>query len=132
MIEVCVAVIFSDDGFLLITERPEGKMHALKWEFPGGKIEQNETHHICLKREIREELGVEIDIGMQLLIQKFTYTQCTVQLYFYHCKIRGPLPQGFGLEQQKIAWRKPCDIDPKIMLEADRYILTQLQRNKTK
>jgi 8-oxo-dGTP diphosphatase len=61
-IDVVGALILRDDE-LLIAQRPEGKAQALKWEFPGGKIEPGESPEVSLAREIAEELGLEIAVG---------------------------------------------------------------------
>lgn len=57
---VAVAILRRADGLLLLAERPVGKPWAGWWEFPGGKIEVNETPQLALKREISEELGIEV------------------------------------------------------------------------
>ena len=59
MIHVCAAVIKMNGNFL-ITSRPPGKHLAGQWEFPGGKVDMNESTHDCLVRELYEELGVDI------------------------------------------------------------------------
>lgn len=57
---VCAIVLFDDK--VLVTQRSEQMKLPLKWEFPGGKLEENESEIDCIKREIREELNIEIDI----------------------------------------------------------------------
>lgn len=67
MIEVVSAFVVLD-GFLFLQQRPrEKKMYPSLWETPGGKVEGNESHHEALKREIREELGVEVDVAQAAL-----------------------------------------------------------------
>lgn len=58
--EVVVAVAFDKDGRFLMTSRPEGKVYAGYWEFPGGKVEAGETLEEALVREMKEELGVQV------------------------------------------------------------------------
>ena len=65
MIEV-VAAMTTCDGRFMICRRPAGKANAGLWEFPGGKLEPNETPQAALRREIREELGMEICVGALL------------------------------------------------------------------
>lgn len=60
---VGTAVIFNERKEVLIGQRPEGKDLALLWEFPGGKLEEGETVEECIRREIKEELDVEIEVG---------------------------------------------------------------------
>lgn len=64
---VGTAVIFNEKNEVLIGQRPEGKDLALLWEFPGGKLEENESIEECIKREIKEELDVEIKVEEFLL-----------------------------------------------------------------
>ncbi len=64
---VGTAVIFNEKNEVLIGQRPEGKDLALLWEFPGGKLEEDESIEECIKREIKEELDVEIKVEEFLL-----------------------------------------------------------------
>ena len=64
---VGTAVIFNEKNEVLIGQRPEGKDLALLWEFPGGKLEEGESIEECIKREIKEELDVEIKVEEFLL-----------------------------------------------------------------
>lgn len=57
------AAVIEREGYLLIARRKRGKKHAGNWEFPGGTVEEGETHEQCLKRELREELAVTAEIG---------------------------------------------------------------------
>ncbi len=73
---VAAAVIESPTGEILMAQRPiHHKLAGGQWEFPGGKIEPGEAPQICLKREIREELGVEINVGE--LVGLFSYVYKT-------------------------------------------------------
>lgn len=62
IIKVAMGILVDIDGKVLLTSRPEGKILAGYWEFPGGKIEANETPLLALQRELSEELGVTIDL----------------------------------------------------------------------
>ena len=88
-IEVVAAVI-EEDGLFLLTRRQEGTHLAGMWEFPGGKIEPGETHAAALRREIREELGVEVEVGTLILETSHAYPERAVTLYFYRCVPGGP------------------------------------------
>ena len=82
-----VCAIIEKDGLFLIAQRPYGKSLGGKWEFPGGKIEINESEQEALRREIREELGVDRDIGIRLTPSTHDYPDFTVHLIPYLCRI---------------------------------------------
>lgn len=68
----------------LLAQRPDDKVYAGYWEFPGGKVEPGETMHEALVREIQEELGVTIDRAFPWISCQFTYPHATVRLKFFH------------------------------------------------
>ena len=86
VIEVSAALIFRN-GMLLITQRPAKAHLGGLWEFPGGKREPDETFEQCLVREIREELGIEVEVGELLEEISHAYPEKTVQLKFFICKL---------------------------------------------
>ena len=96
-----VAAIVEQSGRLLVTERLVGTHLAGYWEFPGGKVESGEDHRLCLKREMREELGVAIKIGNKLLTTNFNYPDRVVEIHFYSCSIDGAPKPTLG---QRIQW----------------------------
>ncbi len=71
--EVVVAVAFDKDGRFLMTSRPEGKVYAGYWEFPGGKVEAGESLDEALTREMKEELGVQVTDCREVYSTVFTY-----------------------------------------------------------
>ncbi len=86
MLQVTCAII-ENNGKILCAQRSEKMKLPLKWEFPGGKIEGNESPEACLKREIREELGIEIDILEQLPSFKHSYSaNFSIELFPFRCK----------------------------------------------
>jgi A/G-specific adenine glycosylase len=87
-IEVVVAVI-EKDGRVLLQERPAGGLLAGLWEFPGGKVEPGEGLTAALRREIREELGAEIDNIRRLTTVRHAYTRFEATLHAYRCRISG-------------------------------------------
>jgi A/G-specific adenine glycosylase len=88
-IEAVVAVI-ERDGRILIQKRPPGGLLADLWEFPGGKVEPPENLIAALKRELREELGVEVRILRKLTTVRHAYTRFQVTLHAYACALTSP------------------------------------------
>jgi 8-oxo-dGTP diphosphatase len=68
-----VAAVIERDGQVLIGQRPAGKRHGLKWEFPGGKVEPGEAAEAALRRELEEELGIQAVIGVEMAGYEYTY-----------------------------------------------------------
>ncbi|RZF62210.1 (deoxy)nucleoside triphosphate pyrophosphohydrolase [Sphingobacterium corticibacterium] len=88
MLHVTCAIIEHNNKFL-ICQRSERMKLPLKWEFPGGKIENGESKENCLKREIREELGLEIELGSALTVVEHQYPEFSLRLYPFLCDWTG-------------------------------------------
>ena len=100
-IEVSAGVIFRA-GKLLLTQRLAGGHLAGLWEFPGGKREPGESFVSCLKRELREELGIEVEVGERLECLTHDYPEQTVHLQFFRCRWLENEPQAIGCAD--LAW----------------------------
>jgi A/G-specific adenine glycosylase len=119
-----VAAVFAERGRFLITQRPAGKMLAGLWEFPGGKVEKGENFEQSLKREIMEELAIEIQVGKEIGAYKHAYTHFSVLVHaFYSKRKAGKLR---ACESQQIAWVKPIEFTHYPMGKVDRLIATQV------
>lgn len=101
------AAILSKDGRFLITKRPEGSHLAGLWEFPGGKKEAHESLELCLQREIKEELGMDIRVDKPIITVQHEYDQMFVVLHFFKCTRLKGSPKA--LEGQEIRWVNPAD-----------------------
>ena len=100
LITVVAAVIEQNHSFLL-TRRLAGTHLAGYWEFPGGKIASGESHAEALRREIREELDADVEVGPLVFETGHDYTDRTIALHFYRCELRGvPRP----LLGQQMRW----------------------------
>lgn len=100
---VAAAVFLRPDGLFLLAQRPEGKPYPGYWEFPGGKVEPGETPFDCLKREIKEELDVEVLKATPWIVRVHTYTHATVRLNFFRVtEWRGEFK---GMEGQAHTWQ---------------------------
>lgn len=86
MIEVSCSIIFKGSKILAVQRGPESS-HPLKWEFPGGKIQLNETADQCVVREIEEELRLRVDVLSQLEYVEFDYGMKQIRLIPFICKI---------------------------------------------
>ena len=104
---VVVAAVIETDGAFLVTRRQKGVHLAGLWEFPGGKIDEGETHHAALVREIREELDVEIAVGELVFHVEHAYDDRTVALYFYRGTLRGQARPMLG---QEMRWVPRADL----------------------
>jgi len=84
---VVVAAVIEDSHRFLVTRRPAGVHLAGMWEFPGGKIDPDETHEAALRRELLEELGVKAAVGECIYRTRHAYPDRTIALYFYRCSL---------------------------------------------
>jgi len=85
MIEVTCAIIRNSDGKVLIVQRGENSDHPFKWEFPGGKTRQGESHQECIVREIKEELSLDVVICAQLEPVEYDYGFRHIRLIPFVC-----------------------------------------------
>ncbi|HET7766882.1 MAG TPA: Nudix family hydrolase [Burkholderiales bacterium] len=123
-VEVAVAVLIRPDGRVLLARRPSGKVYPGYWEFPGGKVESGESVAAALAREIREELGVEVERAHPWITRVFVYAHATVRLHFHRVYAWTGEPRA--LEHQAIAWQRPEAPELKPMLPANGPVLRAL------
>lgn len=123
--QIGVAVINNQQGKILIDRRKAGGEMGGLWEFPGGKIEPGETIEECIKREIKEELGIEIKIGDRLTTITHTYKNFNVTLYVHDCQYLSGEPQP--LECEEIHWVNPSDMNQYQFPQANIQIINLLQ-----
>ena len=122
-IEVSAALVFRA-GLLLVARRPEGSHLAGLWEFPGGKREPGESWEDCLGRELREELGVEVEVGRLFDEVHHEYPGKRVHLRFYRCRIRSGEPRP--LECAAVAWTDRAGLETLAFPPADAALLARL------
>jgi mutator protein MutT len=87
IIDVAAGLVFHDGKLLITQRRPDDHLGGL-WEFPGGKVEPDETFEHCLIRELREELGIEVLVGEEIEDITHSYPEKTVRLKFLLCRLR--------------------------------------------
>ena len=118
------AAVIEREGRVLIAKRKKGWRFAGKWEFPGGKIEPNETPEECLRRELREELGIETEIGNFFCSSTYAYPHATVQLLVYQAfHVSGEYTLH---DHQEIRWVLPEDLLQYDFPEADNLVIEKL------
>ncbi len=125
---VTAAVIRRDD-YLLIAQRPvEGMLGGL-WEFPGGKQEDGETLADCLRREIKEELDLEIAVGQLITKVKHGYTHFKFTLHAFACQLLGGQPRALGAADWR--WVTLEEIETFPFPRTDLKIIEALRRQHT-
>ena len=118
-----VAAVARRDGRLLITRRQAGVHLEGYWEFPGGKVDEEETHAEALEREMREELGVDTLTGTLLLETTHHYPEKSVTLFFYESTLLGePRP----LLGQDMRWVLPAELAGLPFPPADEALIALL------
>jgi 8-oxo-dGTP diphosphatase len=120
-----VAAVVERDGRYLITRRLEGTHLAGLWEFPGGKILAGEKPEDALRRELKEELGVDAAVGELIQTVDWTYPGKSVRLLFFRCALAGePAP----LDGQEMRWVAAADLRSYSFPEADATLIARLNR----
>ena len=119
------AVALVDDrGLVLMQKRHQNSMHGGLWEFPGGKQDPNESLAACLKRELQEELGVEVKVGAPLGAYDHAYTHFRITVHAFEAEIKDgePLP----LDHDELVWVSPSHLARYPMGKIDRAIAQAL------
>jgi mutator protein MutT len=127
IIDVAAALVFRE-GKLLITQRHADAHLGGLWEFPGGKREPNETFEACLIRELREELGIEVEVGELVESLTHAYPEKTVHLKFYRCRWQQHEPQPLGCPA--FQWVSAAELNNYAFPAADARLLDKLQHDK--
>jgi 8-oxo-dGTP diphosphatase len=125
VVEVAAAVLIDADGRFLLAQRPARTFYAGYWEFPGGKVEPGETARQALVRELREEIGIEIQQADPWIVKTFSYPHAMVRLHFFRARQWQGEPQG--REGQALAWQRPGDCNLAPVLPANAPIMRALE-----
>lgn len=125
---VVAAALFDREGRLLVQQRPLDKQHGGLWEFPGGKIEHDETPEAALARELAEELGIAVDPAALLPLDFATrpHGDRLLLLLLYQCHGWQGAPRA--IEAAAIAWRRPGELASLAMPPVDRILVERLIR----
>ena len=112
-----VAGIIKKENTYLIVQRNRDKYLALKWEFPGGKVESNETFQEALLREIHEELNIDINIHEKLAEEKYKDSEINIVLHYFLCSIKdGTIKLN---EHEAMSWVDKKDFGKYDFVEGD-------------
>ena len=125
--DVVCAIIERDDQFL-IARRSSGRHLARKWEFPGGKVEAGESEVEALHRELREELGVRVEILERLTPVEHCYSDRSLRLIAYRCRITGGAPKAG--EHEELRWISIDETHQYDFPDADIPVLAEYRLKK--
>ncbi len=125
--DIAAGVIWRGAQILIARRPPTGLLGGL-WEFPGGKREPNESLEECLVREVREELGIDIEADQLLSTVRHAYTHFRITLHAFHCRYISGEPQSIGCTAWK--WVTPQQLDQYAFPAANRAIIESLQGPK--
>ena len=109
----------------LITRRRAGGPLGGLWEFPGGKLEPGESPDDALRRELREELGIEVEVGRIFDVVYHRYPTFTVLILLYRCRLRSGTPRP--LEVDEVRWASLADLGGYEFLPADVPLVARLE-----
>ncbi len=129
LIEVVAAVITRDNK-ILATQRGYGEFKG-KWEFPGGKIEPNESKEDALKREIKEELHADINVEKYLTTVDYDYEKFHLTMHTYICTLINDfemVKHGEEFEHDNMIWVENEELDNVDFLPADKEIVKKLKK----
>lgn len=124
---VAALALVDSDGRVLLARRPEGKPMTGLWEFPGGKVEADETPERTVVREAREELGVDVEHSClaPLTFASHAYPDFHLLMPLYVCRIWSGVARG--MEGQALKWVRPAEMDARTMPPADAPLIAQLR-----
>jgi mutator protein MutT len=125
--DVAAGLVFRD-GKLLITLRYDDAHLGGLWEFPGGKLERGESFEECLLRELREELGIEVEIQELIETDTHAYPGKTVRLKFYRCRWVANEPRALGCADFK--WVGAEQLKEFEFPAADAVLIERLEKEK--
>jgi mutator protein MutT len=126
VIQVAAGLIIREGRYLIARRRAGTHLGGL-WEFPGGKREEGESLTDCLRRELREELDVDVAAPVPFRVIRHEYPEKTVELHFFHCVISGG--EARALDCEEFRWVMPEELTAYEFPPADRPLLAALKRH---
>ncbi len=119
------AAVIRRDGRVLLAQRPANGLLGGMWEFPGGKVEPGETLPETLRREIMEELGVEIEVAEPFGVYQHAYTHFSVTLHAFCCRLTAGEPRP--IQPSDLRWVTPDELKDYPMGKIDRQIARRIE-----
>jgi A/G-specific adenine glycosylase len=123
--QIGVAVVWNPAGQILIDRRLQSGLLGGLWEFPGGKIEPGESAEDCIRRELQEELAIDVEVGDRLMTLDHAYTHFKVTLNVFHCRHVGGEPQA--IECEEVRWVELEELDQFPFPKANGTIIAALK-----
>jgi A/G-specific adenine glycosylase len=124
---IVTAAVIQRNGSVLLARRPAQGLLGGLWEFPGGKVDDGESLPDCLRREILEELGVEVSVGRQLGTYRHAYTHFRVTLHAFYCTLVKGEPRPIQVDD--VRWVAPEELTDYPMGKIDRQISNDIIRS---
>jgi 8-oxo-dGTP diphosphatase len=126
VVDVIVGIVLNSAGEILVGRRSDGTHMAGFWEFPGGKLEPDETPLAGLKRELAEELGIEVETAESFIEHSFAYPDRHVRLNVWWVLEYAGIP--VSREGQALQWVAISELDAVPLLPADAPIVAAIRR----
>jgi len=119
----CALII--EEGGVLVTQRSRQMPHPMKWEFPGGKVKEEEKPEACIRREIREELSIEVSVEKELPTVRHNYDSVALELIPFICQhLEGIIELA---EHLSYRWVPVKELEELDLLEADVAVVSLLK-----
>ena len=114
---IVTAALIIEQGKILVTQRKKDSSHGLLWEFPGGKVKEGEEPRDALRRELKEELNVEVEVGMIFDAVFYSYPEYPILLLVYRCRIEKGSLKPIGCHD--LRWVNLRELEKLAMPPAD-------------
>ncbi len=126
---IVAAGVVIERGRVLLTRRKEGAHLAGMWEFPGGKVEPGEDPRDALRRELEEELGIDVRVGeiVDVAFHRYDDAEKAVLLLFYEATRTAQSPAPEPLDVAELKWGSSTDLDPVLFPPADVPVLAKVE-----
>lgn len=125
-----VAAQIERDGKYLITQRKPSSSLPLLWEFPGGRVEEGEADEDALRRELREEMEIDVEVGEPSVAVTHEYSAYVIDFRVYRCRIRTPDEKIKKIGIHDFRWVRPAELDDYEFPGADQATVDALLHGK--